>query len=71
MKTQEIPTSEVQLSRAVHIDPKGRTQINDNLILTIILILGILGAFYILDASASPSTVNSQGYTIEFSSTGH
>ena len=68
MKTQEIPTSEVQLSRAVQVDAKKRTQINDNLILTIILILGILGAFYILDASASPSTVNSQGYTIEFSS---
>ena len=67
MNAQELPTQEIHIPEFHTTKPQLHRPINDNFILTLIFILGFIGAFYILSAASSPSTVNSQGYTIEYS----
>jgi hypothetical protein len=68
MIAQELPKQEIHLPEFHTNKVKKHRPISDNLILTIIFILGFVGTFYILSAASTPSTVNSQGYTIEYSS---
>lgn len=67
MKTEKVISDNLGFSSQARSINK-RQPLNDNFILTLIFAIGLMGALYILNVASGTSTVNSQGYTIEYSS---
>ena len=72
MKTKELTHQGFTIPTTHKSYPISSKSGSDTLILALIFIIGLLGICYILNGtSSSSSTINSQGYTIEYSSFSH